>query len=259
MRPESTRLSPRPDRLVASRPSELLASLRTTRHVGSQLFRDGLLTIRATFQCFASSDSWLRLRAAATAAFPNCFPDAANPAFMPRRTLGVCIRARTASNSGIASLVITEDGSTVSPRSDLVCRRWPTDEPAVYPTSCVYCALPSAASASNSLVAGSRFGVAVNANVTVKFVINEKGNPPGKLGRCRTALHRRRARRVGAPWLRRVGAPIRRRPERDLPRPSVLREWRAVGRFSSPNTLASPSCGALSPSQLRSSKWDGQF
>ena len=49
----------------------------------------------------------------------------------------------------------------------------------VCPTSCVYCALTSAAS--SSLDVGSRFGVAVNANVTVKFVINEKGNLPGKL------------------------------------------------------------------------------
>jgi hypothetical protein len=100
-RAESARLSPRPDRFVARRPIDRLASKRTARHVGAQLFGDRLLTIRATLQGFAYSNRRLRLRAAATAAFPNGFPDAANAAFMPQRTLGVCIRAKTASNSRI--------------------------------------------------------------------------------------------------------------------------------------------------------------
>ena len=46
-------------------------------------------------------EAW-RERAAATAALPKRFPDAANAAFIPRRALDVCIRARTASNSWLS-------------------------------------------------------------------------------------------------------------------------------------------------------------
>src|SRR5438270_10232222 len=52
MRPQSPRLSPLPHGFVARRPIDRLTSKRTPRHVWSQLFGDGLLTIRATLQRF---------------------------------------------------------------------------------------------------------------------------------------------------------------------------------------------------------------
>jgi hypothetical protein len=75
----------------------------------------------------------------------------------------------------------------------------------------------------------------VNENVTVKFVVNEKGNPPEKARRRRTALQRRRARRPEAHWLRSLGAPIRRRPERDVIDPTLtVRIQGAVPRLAPP-------------------------
>ena len=53
---QSTGLSLLPDGFVARRPIESVAPSRTPQHVWSQLFGDGLLTIRAALQCLPYCD-----------------------------------------------------------------------------------------------------------------------------------------------------------------------------------------------------------
>ena len=64
----------------------------------------------------------------------------------------------------------------------------------------------------------------VHANVTVKIVVNDKGNPPGKLADAE--LHFNEGILAGLKLIGFgcLGAPVRRRPERHIPRAAVRRQ-----------------------------------